>query len=97
MVIASGCGSRNLVRLGEGNLKSLVVLIVMAISAFATLKGITAVVRVATVDRLVLQLRWAEGLSRHETALSLDVQPASVLAAEMRLRAWVQGERDALS
>jgi DNA-directed RNA polymerase specialized sigma24 family protein len=48
-------------------------------------------------DRLVLQLRWAEGLSRHETALSLDVQPASVLAAEMRLRAWVQGERDALS
>ena len=30
MVLASGCGSRNLVRLGGGNLKSLVVLIVMA-------------------------------------------------------------------
>ncbi|MFZ4722754.1 MAG: hypothetical protein ACOYMI_06350 [Phycisphaerales bacterium] len=40
-------------------------------------------------DRLVLQLRWAEGLTRAETALVLDAEPASVLAAEMRLRAWV--------
>jgi hypothetical protein len=37
----------------------------------------------------VLQLRWAEGLTRAETALVLDAEPASVLAAEMRLRAWV--------
>ena len=56
MVLASGCGNRNLVRLGGGNLKSLVVLGVMAVAAFATLKGLTAVWRVATVDsvRLVL-------------------------------------------
>jgi hypothetical protein len=40
-------------------------------------------------DRLVLQLRWAEGLSRGETALVLDVAPDRVLAAEMRLRRWL--------
>lgn len=40
-------------------------------------------------DRLVLQLRWAEGLTRSEAALVLDAEPASVLAAEMRLRSWI--------
>lgn len=40
-------------------------------------------------DRLVMMLRWAEGFSRQETALALDVEPASVLASEMRLRAWL--------
>ena len=50
MVIASGCGSKNLIRLGGGSLKSLVVFVVMGLAAFATLKGITAVLRVLTVD-----------------------------------------------
>ena len=52
MVLSSGCGSKTLVRIGGGNLKSLVVFLVMGIAAFATLKGITAVLRVATVDRI---------------------------------------------
>jgi hypothetical protein len=56
MVIASGCGNKALVRIGGGNLKSLVVFVVMGISAFATLKGITAVLRVNTVDALFVQL-----------------------------------------
>jgi uncharacterized membrane protein YedE/YeeE len=50
MVLASGCASKTLIRLGTGNLKALVVLLVMGLSAWATLKGITAVLRVATVD-----------------------------------------------
>jgi uncharacterized protein len=54
MVLASGCGSKTLVRVGGGSLKSLVVFIVMGVAAFATLKGITAVVRVATVDRVAV-------------------------------------------
>jgi uncharacterized membrane protein YedE/YeeE len=52
MVLASGCGSKTLVRIGGGSLKALIVMIVMGVSAFATLKGITAVLRVATVDRI---------------------------------------------
>lgn len=55
MVLASGCGSRNLVRVGGGNLKSLVALLVLGLAAFATLKGITAVLRVATVDRVAVE------------------------------------------
>ncbi len=50
MVLASGCGAKTLVRIGGGNLKSLVVFFVLGVTAFATLKGITAVARVLTVD-----------------------------------------------
>ena len=70
MVLASGCGSKTLVRIGGGNLKSLVVFVVMAVAAFATLKGITAVVRVATVDRVAIDFsgnaalpNWAAGIA----------------------------------
>lgn len=56
MVMASGCGNKTLVRIGGGNLKSLVVFVVMGISAFATLKGITAVLRVNTVDAMALDM-----------------------------------------
>jgi uncharacterized membrane protein YedE/YeeE len=55
MVLASGCGSKTLVRMGAGNLKSVVVFVVLGVAAFATLKGITAVLRVATVDRAALE------------------------------------------
>ena len=56
MVIASGCGNKALVRVGGGNLKSLVVVVVMGVSAFATLKGITAVLRVSTVDTVFVSM-----------------------------------------
>ncbi len=50
MVLASGCGSKTLVRIGAGNLKAVVVFCVLGIAAFMTMKGVTAVWRVATVD-----------------------------------------------
>ena len=62
MVLASGCGSKTLVRIGGGNLKSLVVFIVIGVSAFATLKGITAVARVATVDSVSVTLATGQDL-----------------------------------
>ena len=37
MTLGAGCGQRTLVRVGAGNLKSLLVLMVMAITAYATL------------------------------------------------------------
>ncbi len=54
MVLSSGCGSKSLVRLGSGSLKSLVVLLTMGVAGFATLKGITAVARVASVDQVAV-------------------------------------------
>ena len=62
MVLASGCGSKTLVRIGSGNLKSLVVFVVLGVAAFATLKGITGVARVATVDRVALELAGGQDL-----------------------------------
>ena len=62
MVLASGCGSKTLVRIGGGNLKSLVVFFVLGIAAFATLRGITGVARVATVDRVAVDLGRSQDL-----------------------------------
>ena len=56
MVIASGCANKALVRIGGGNLKSVVVFLTMGISAFATMKGLTAVLRVNTVDTIALDM-----------------------------------------
>jgi hypothetical protein len=42
MVLSNGCGSRALVLLGKGNLRSLVVVVVLGISAQMTLKGLIA-------------------------------------------------------
>ena len=41
----SGCGSKTLIRVGAGNLKSLIVLVFLGISAYMTLKGVFAVWR----------------------------------------------------
>ena len=54
MVLSSGCGARTLVRLGGGSLKALVVFVVMGLAAYATLRGITAVVRDVTVDKVAI-------------------------------------------
>jgi uncharacterized protein len=56
MVLASGCGSKTLVRMGTGSLKSLVVFFVMGFAAFATLRGVLAVVRVNSVDRVAFDI-----------------------------------------
>lgn len=47
MVLANGCGSRALVLLGRGNLRSLVVVLVLGIAAEMTLKGLIAPLRIA--------------------------------------------------
>ena len=57
MVLASGCGSKTLVRIGEGNLKSLVVFFVMGFAAFATMRGLTAMLRSQTIDRVAFDIK----------------------------------------
>lgn len=56
MVLASGCGSKTLVRIGAGNLKSLVVFVFLGLSAYMTLRGLFGVVRVNTVDAVSVTL-----------------------------------------
>jgi hypothetical protein len=50
MVLANGCGSRALVLLGRGNLRSFVVVIVLGIAAQMTLKGLIAPARIAVLQ-----------------------------------------------
>ncbi|MFV0679618.1 YeeE/YedE family protein [Ottowia sp.] len=55
MVLASGCGAKTLVRMGSGSLKALVVFLVMGLATYATLRGITGVLRASTVDRVFVE------------------------------------------
>ena len=56
MVLASGCGNKTLIRMGTGNLKSWVVFVFMGVSAFATLKGLTAVWRTRSIDTVFIDM-----------------------------------------
>lgn len=56
MTMAGGCANRNLIRLGAGSLRSLVVLTFMAISAYMTLKGLFGQWRATFLDPVTIDL-----------------------------------------
>ncbi len=92
MVLASGCGNKTLLRMSSGSLKSWVVFMVMAVAAFATLKGLTAVVRVNTVDLFSFaapmpSMDWRLAISG---ALGFGLIAWSVANSSMRqIQAWL--------
>jgi uncharacterized membrane protein YedE/YeeE len=51
MTLGAGCGQRNLVRVGGGNLKSVVVIIIMGITAYMTMRGLLAIVRIDVIEQ----------------------------------------------
>jgi hypothetical protein len=79
MTLAGGCGSKTLVRLGAGNLKSLVVTIVLAIVAYMTLRGLLALVRVQieSAANIDLKTRGLDNQNIGEMAGALLGLPAS--------------------
>jgi uncharacterized membrane protein YedE/YeeE len=83
MVLASGCGSKTLVRVGGGNLKALVVLLVLAASGYVTMRGVTAVWRVETVDRVAVTLEGGQDLPSLLAAAT--ALPVPTLAAALGL------------
>lgn len=50
MTLGGGCGQRTLVRVGNGNLKSFVVMLVLGITAYMTLRGLLAPVRIDGIE-----------------------------------------------
>ena len=56
MTLGGGCGQRTLVRAGGGNLKSLVVLLVLGLTAYITLRGLLAGVRIEVIEPLSIDL-----------------------------------------
>jgi hypothetical protein len=82
MVLASGCGSKTLVRIGGGSLKSLTVFFVMGFSAYATLSGVFAVLRVSTVDAVGFALPGGAALPQWlGHSLGLDVGVVGLVMA----------------
>lgn len=98
MVLASGCLSKSLVRLGGGNLKALVVILVAGVSAMATMRGLPGVLRVRWLDPVALD--WGAGpfLAQWWGRLSGQALPeASLLVALLvggALLLWSLWNRD---
>ncbi|MBX3620643.1 MAG: YeeE/YedE family protein [Rhizobacter sp.] len=56
MALAAGCANKNLVRLGGGSVRSLVVLVFLAISGYMTLKGLFGQWRASYLDPVAIDL-----------------------------------------
>jgi uncharacterized membrane protein YedE/YeeE len=56
MTMTGGCGNKTLVRLGAGNLKSIVVFLFLAISAYMTLRGLFGILRINLVEATNIDL-----------------------------------------
>jgi uncharacterized membrane protein YedE/YeeE len=63
MTLASGCGSRSLIRIGGGNLKSLVAMLFLALAAEMTLRGVLAPLRTQVLGAFALQFDQGQDLS----------------------------------
>ena len=80
MVLANGCGSRALVLLGRGNLRSLVVVVILAIFAQMTLKGLIAPARIAIVGASQTTAA-ANSIPAELSSLGLPATAARMLSA----------------
>jgi uncharacterized membrane protein YedE/YeeE len=62
MTLGSGCGSKTLIRVGAGNLKSLVVFVFLGIAAYMTLRGLFGAFRVGVLERATIVLPQGQDL-----------------------------------
>jgi uncharacterized protein len=82
MVLASGCGSKTLIRIGGGSLKSFIVFIVLGLAAYMTLKGLFGVLRVNTVDLVKPALESGQDLPRFlSKAFNADLSTVRTVVA----------------
>ena len=101
MTLGSGCGSKTLIRIGTGNVKSVIVYVFIAISAYMTLRGLFGQFRVSVLQPVAINLE-AYGLKGQDlpslfagTGASLGtlriVLPAVVAAAML---VWIFKDRE---
>jgi uncharacterized membrane protein YedE/YeeE len=100
MVLAGGCASKALVRTGSGSLKALVVVGVIGVVAYITLRGMLAVVRVRALESVGIQLASSQDLPTllaggTSAGAALRLTVAAVLA--LALLAFVLRGRGALT
>jgi len=78
-VLAGGCGSKSLARAGAGSLKSVVVLLVLGVVAYMTLRGGLALFRVGVLEAIGLTFGTRQDL------------PSLLAGSEDARRAWQVG------
>ncbi|OQM73554.1 YeeE/YedE family protein [Manganibacter manganicus] len=96
MALVGTCGFGALVRTGGGSLRSLVVLMVLGLSALAAQRGLVALGRVQFVDNFALDLSAHGGQSLGALASSwagADLNAAVAATAALSLLAWVFSDR----
>ena len=62
MTLGSGCGSKTLIRIGAGNLKSVIVYVFLGIAAYMTLKGLLGAFRVEVLEKATVTLPQGQDL-----------------------------------
>ncbi|MEK6243247.1 MAG: YeeE/YedE family protein [Pseudomonadota bacterium] len=70
MTLGSGCGSKTLIRIGAGNLKSVVVFLIAGIAAYMTLRGILGAFRVGVLEKATINLSTGQDLPSLFSAVS---------------------------
>ena len=101
MTLGSGCGSKTLIRIGGGNLKSVVVYVFLGISAYMTLRGLFGQFRVSVLQPVAINFE-AYGIKGQDLASllagtgigmnTLRVATASVVVAALLI--FVLKDRD---
>ena len=83
MTLGSGCGSKTLVRIGGGNLKSVVVYLFLGLAAYMTLRGILGAFRVGVLEKASLTFASGQDLPSLFSAMAGIEKPilAAILAA----------------
>ncbi len=87
MTLGSGCGSKTLIRIGHGSLKSLVVYVFLGIAAYMTLRGILGAFRVEVLEKASVTLAAGQDLP----SLVSSVIPLNKAALTAALAALVGG------
>jgi uncharacterized membrane protein YedE/YeeE len=98
MTLGSGCGSKTLIRIGGGNLKSLLVYVFLGIAAYMTLRGILGAFRVGVLEKATLALPSGQDLPTLLARVLPLGRPALVVAVAavigLGLLAFVYSSRD---
>jgi hypothetical protein len=83
MTLGSGCGSKTLIRVGAGNLKSLVVYIFLGIAAYMTLRGLLGAFRVGVLEKATITIPQGQDLPSLLASFTGIAEPvlAAILAA----------------
>jgi uncharacterized protein len=80
MTLASGCGSKTLIRIGGGSLKSVLVFVFLGIAAYMTLKGLFGAFRAGVLEKASVTLATGQDLPSLLAPL-LGVPRRALLAA----------------